>query len=121
MLCLVDLLFRCFYNLTSAKQPSYARLASAHAGLGILFCFALLELYSALVKQQGVGDYLPHVSNAAFITLCFIVLCGNVFYFNQHPRSYWNVYRGDSGKGRLYYALGGVSAYFLLAFIGAQL
>lgn len=118
---LVDLLFRCFYNLASAQQPTYARLASAHAGLGLLFCFALLEFYSLLLKQQGVGGHLPLISGIVFIIICCTALCGSLLYFTQHPRSYWTVYRGDGGKVRLYYALGGVSAYFLLAFLGAQL
>jgi hypothetical protein len=120
MLRLVDLLFRCFYNLASAQQPPYARLASAHVGLGLLFCFALLEFYSLLLKHQRVGGYLAVSAGMTFIIICGTAACGSIFYFAQHPRSYWNIYRGDSGKARLYYALGGVSAYFLLTFLGAQ-
>jgi hypothetical protein len=97
MLRLVDFMLRCLYNLTSTQQPFYARLASAHVGLCLLFCFALLELYFVLVEQQGIGGYLPSIPNLVFTEFCLVAICGSACYFTQHPRSYWNVYRGESG------------------------
>jgi uncharacterized oligopeptide transporter (OPT) family protein len=120
MLRLLDLLYRCFYNLVSKKQPSYMRAISAHVGLWVFFSFSVIGCYSLLRKLIG-SSYLPPISGFVYAGLCVIAACISLSYYTRHPPTYWESYQGDNGNVRVSYALLCVVFFVLLGFLCARL
>ena len=114
----MDFLFRCFYNLASKQQPPNLRLATAHSALWLWLGFFIIGLYSVLLERAGTA-YVPRITGVVYVALCGVAAGRSVLYFTRHPRSYWDSYQGDTGKVRVSYALLGVLAYCLLAFLSS--
>jgi uncharacterized oligopeptide transporter (OPT) family protein len=120
VLRLLDLLYRCFYNLVSRQQPSYVRAISAHVGLWLFLSFSIIGCYSLLRKLIG-SSHLPIISGFAYAGLCFITACISIGYYTQQPPTYWDSYQGDTGSVRVSYALLCVLSFGLLGFLCARL
>jgi hypothetical protein len=106
MVCLVDFLYRCFYNLVSKRQPPPLRVVSAQATLWLFSLLATFNLYSLLVKILIV-KYLLLIMSFVFAGFYGIIVC-LLRYFTRPSTSNDASYHGTTGKLRVGCALLGV-------------